>query len=202
MTKDNSIPGHLMGPVIPSPGTAQLTIGLDHDFFFAVIAGFGVSGWNAWVSSMLYGDNLMLASEDDRHLPPVWYDLILDGMDCSGAQLDGVNLGVTSTENAQFKKASLRGAVFGLVTHSDFREADLTRADFRLSEISACRFEDACLDGIKIRGALYDSHDPPVGLPDDLFACCSPFPHLGDARGTTLAQVSVEAEVSVVAMPC
>ena len=177
----------------------QLGIEIGKDFFFGMISSHGVAGWNGWTASMLTKGHLKLAW-DERETPPAWFTLDFSDMDCQGWNLDGVSLAAVSTESAIFRAASLQGSAWGWTPNGDFRDADLTGADFHLAEISGCRFEEACVQGMNLDGAVHDPDNPPSGLGDDLLRRCRPLPALGKTSGTALPEITIAARVSLVSV--
>ena len=159
-----------MSPTDASP--FQLNIELGGEFLLAVIDRHGVTGWNRWKTAMVHGGRMPLAWQEDEAVPAVWYWMEFGGIDLSGRNLDGIDLGLASLQNAKFDDASLVGAELGCCQHSTFRSADLRQADFGHCDISGCDFSGAILDGIKRANAGYDFESPPTGLPEGLLRLC------------------------------
>jgi uncharacterized protein YjbI with pentapeptide repeats len=90
--------------------------------------------------------------EERKHAGP------FQGIDLSGAKLDGVNFYGLDLPGANFEKASLVGANLAEYRNhakACFREADLTRAVLIGGKFTGANFEDASLRKANLRGARF-----------------------------------------------
>jgi hypothetical protein len=183
-----------MPPVSPTPAVAQLNIALGGDYLLAILDVFGVAGWNRWVQAMAMG-YMPLGWSDRNNPPPVWYWLDAEGLDLSGRDLDGIDLGLMWCRGARFDLSSLVGGRLGCCEDATFRGCDLRDCEF-IGDISAVDFRTARLERIRLDRTPYDPRRPPLGLSDELLGVCDPQPD-DEPPGDGLPERPVEVKASI-----
>ncbi len=159
-----------------SPVVLHLEIG--GEFLLAMLENYGVQGWNRWLDAV--GRCVPGYWGEAEAEPPLcfWYDL--QGVDLSGRNLDGIDLGLAWCKATRFDGGSLVNARIGCCKDASFRTCDLRNAHIG-GDITGVDFSGASLDGLRLDDAAYDPAHPPVGLSADLLRLCR---RRADVEGT------------------
>jgi len=145
------------------------------EFDKGLLQHFDVDQWNAFVNG-LFEQVLLAACWSPSERPPLLVMLLdFKGLRRAHYHLDGIDLRLCWLQDADFTRASLRGAKLGCGRDISYRGARLHCADFRHVEISGCDFSGATgLDTAHFDGTTYDPENPPKGLPQEILAYCTP----------------------------
>ena len=150
----------------------QIVIEFDGKLLNHILGAVGVPGWSRYARQLL--DSYLIPVEwiAGQKPEPLGVMLDFDHIRMPHYNLDGIDLSLCWLEAADFTSASLKDASIGSCPNAIFRGARLHECEF-LGDISGCHFEDATgLDTAKFGLAVYQSGNPPVGLPPDALAAC------------------------------
>ena len=176
-----------------------ITVDFGPDLLERLLNEGGVAAWNGYIES-LYRRNLMpchwAAGEEP---PPVSIGFNFSGLKMAGRNLDGIDLWLCDLDNADLDSASLRGARIGSSPGASFRGARLQGAV--LWDISGCDFTGALLDGVVLEDATYDESNPPIALPPELAAICTPIAPWADREEYAFGQPVLQAKATLYHVP-
>ena len=177
----------------PRGSAVVLHLEFGGDFLKAVLDQFGVEAWNGWLNALVARVPPWWEEGEDQPPACPWFDA--DGIDLSGWDIRGLDLGLVTCERARFDGARAAGALLGDVRHASFRGVDLRDATF-IGDVTGAVFAAALLDGASFADAEYDANAPPLGLPDALLRQCDCQSH-DERLGAESAVGLVEYPVSI-----